>query len=162
MLNLNWQMIWTFVNILILYFLLKKFLFKPVADIMDKRAQQIDDLREAAQTEKEDAEKLKAQYASVLDNAGKEAAAIIADAQKTARAEYEKIIKTAQNDASAIIEKANKAIELERQKVISEAAQQMTGIALAAAAKLVQRNIDESSNHEFLDGLLLEVGAEHE
>ena len=88
MLNLNWDIIWTFVNILVLFVLLKLFLFKPVNAMIEKRRKLIDgQLSDAAQKQKEaEAEKkIALEHEQMLKNAKSEIAAVaVMAAQKLA------------------------------------------------------------------------------
>ncbi len=69
MLNLDSNIIWTFFNILVLFLFLKKFLFKPVTDMMDKRTQAITDSFKEAEDTKSEALKLKNEYEDELSHA---------------------------------------------------------------------------------------------
>mgnify|MGYP002555666200 CR=1 FL=1 len=68
MLNLNWQIIWTFVNIIVLFLLLKKFLFSRVTRIMDEREALINGNIEQAEQQSREAEELKTRYTFTADN----------------------------------------------------------------------------------------------
>ena len=69
MLKLDWNLLFTIINLLILYFALKKFLFAPVCKIIDEREAKIKSELENADKAKEEAEKLKTDYEAELANA---------------------------------------------------------------------------------------------
>ena len=92
MLSLDWNLVFTIINLLLLYLLLKKFLFKPVCEMMDKREKLIHDQMAEAEAEKAEAMKLKADYEETLKNARQEAAKITDAARARAGKEYDVLI----------------------------------------------------------------------
>lgn len=159
MLALDWNIIYTFLNIIVLFLFLKKFLFRPVTENMEKRTQSIMGSIKDAEDEKEEAYKLKKDYEDQLNKAGSEAIKIVKDARDRAELEYNMKINEAKEDAAKIIQEANKTIELERKRSIQNAQAEIAGIALLAASKVIGKNVDDSTNKQFLGDFLKEVGA---
>ena len=158
MVELNSQLFFIIINILILYFLLKKFLFKPVTEFMENRTKSIqNDLNDANNKVKE-AENLKKQYEEMLKSAHSKANEIIQAARENANKEYEQILQQARQDAEEIIRRANESIELERQKVMKEMRNEITSLAFAAASKIVQKNMDTETNKKIIENFLDEEG----
>ena len=121
MLNLNWDIIWTFVNILVLFVLLKLFLFKPVNAMIEKRRKLIDgQLSDAAQKQKE-AEAEKQAYADRLKETHAEAAEILKKAKAEAEAQYCMILERAERDAQKKTAEAEKKIALEHEQMLKNA-----------------------------------------
>ena len=88
-LKLDWGIIWPIVNIVVFYLLLRKFLFGPVSEVMEKRKKMISsDLDDAAQT-KAEAEEIKQEYEKNLAQAKDEAGQIVSDARARAKNEYQ-------------------------------------------------------------------------
>lgn len=145
MLNLDpWNILFTVINLLIFFLIIKFFLLKPVKGIIDKREKLIEqEFDEAAQTKKA-ADDLKAEYEGNIQSAQKKAAEITADAKKTANAQRENILNQANDHARGIVEKAQKDAKLEYDKTISKLESEIAGLALAAAAKVVKENTSES------------------
>lgn len=158
MLVLDWGIIWTFLNVIILYILLKLFLFKPVNAMMEKRSQLIEQDLENAKTKSDEAQKLKVEYENIHAKADGEAMQILKDAKARGEVEYNKIIDSAQKDTSVLMENAKKSIDIEHEKMLQAVRQEIAGIALIAASKLAQKSIDESSNKQLIDELIEEVG----
>ena len=159
MLALNWNIIWTFVNILVIYLFLKRFLFKPVTEMMEKRAQTIEDSLQDAEDTKLEAVKLKDEYQAELSQADEEAAKIINEARERAASEYNRKIKETREEAARIMQEASKSIELERKQSIQNAQAEIAGIAMLAASKIINKNMDDNTNKQFLGEFLKEVGA---
>ena len=159
LLALNWNIIYIFINIIVLFLFLKKFLFGPVTEIMEKRTQSIADSINDAEAKKEEAYKLRKDYEDELNKAGRESIRIIKDARDRAELEYNRTINEAKEEAAKIIQEANKSIELERNRAILSAQAEIASIALLAASKVIGKNVDDSMNKQYLGNFIKEVGA---
>ncbi len=159
MLNLNWEIIWDIVNVLVLFLFLKHFLFKPVTEMMEKRANTISDSLQEADDRKAEAYQMKMDYEEDLKHASEKATDIIKQARERADIEYNKKLEDAKEEASKVMAEANKAIELEKKKSLESAQAEIAGIAMLAAAKVIGKNVDDNSNKQFLGDFLKEVGA---
>ena len=95
MLNLDWNIVWTIVNILVLFLLLKHFLFKPITEMMESRTAEIENNLKDAEDQKQKASELTAQYEEKLQGAHAEAAQIVSEARQRGQREYDAILKTA-------------------------------------------------------------------
>lgn len=151
--------VFTIINLLILYWIFKKLLFKPVTEFMEKRANGIKEMFENAESSKEQAETLKNELKEKLDKAVGDAQSIVEESRIKAEKQYEEILNKAKEDAKKLVEKAHKEIELERKAMIDELKAQIAGIALAAASKVVQKNMDTETNKKLVDKFIDEAGA---
>lgn len=154
-----WTVIWTFVNIIVLFAFFRVFLFRPVTKIMEQRKQLIVDDLENAKVAKEKAEELKVNYEIELRKADGEAAEIIHRANDRAALEYERQLNIAKEDANKLIQNANKHIELERKKSLENAQSEIADIAILAAVKILGEQIDEKSNKRMVNDFIKEAGA---
>lgn len=159
MLSLDWNIIWTFVNIIVLFLFFKKFLFGPVTAIMDKRTKAIEDSFQEAENKNTEALAIKTNYEQMLENADEEAAKIIKEAKERASLEHDRQIKETQLEAAKIIEEANKTIELERKRSLQGVQSEIAGLAMLAASKVIQKNVDDNTNKQLVGDFLKEVGA---
>lgn len=154
MLKLDWTIIWAIVNILILFVLLRIFLFKPLHKFMDERTASVQNDLDSAKKSMEEAEALRQQYEDTLSNAKTEANEIIAKAREEAVTEKERIIKQSQEEANQIISDAGKTIENERKRVMQQAQSQIADLAIEAASKIVGENVDDEKNRKLVDDFL--------
>ena len=93
MLNIDiWNIAFTVINILVLYFFLKHFLFRPVQKIMDERKQMVEQDLDAAKDAKGEAIRMKEEYEASIANADEEASRIVEDAKRKASAEYDQML----------------------------------------------------------------------
>lgn len=160
MLSLGWGMVWTIVNLIILYFLLRKFLFTPVCNMMDERAAKIQaDLDDAAKA-KNDAEQLKNQHEMAVADAKNEAQEIIRTAEDNADKESARIIEEAHCESARIIDEAQKAAENERRKMLGDVRVEITDLAMLAAVQVMQKNIDSQTERRAAGDFLKELEAE--
>lgn len=161
MLNINiWDIVWTVVNLLIFFILLRIFLFKPVMKVMDERRQKIQDDLDSAQAAREESEVLKAQYEAELADVHEEADKIRSNAKKYAEKEKAEIIAGAHAQAESMIADAQKTIERDRQEAIESAQNEIAGLAVLTAGRVVSRIIDKESDRKYAEELLAEVGAD--
>ncbi len=138
MLRLDINILWTVINLLILYVLLRKFLFAPVHGILDKRKAEIEaELQEAADTRTQ-AEAVKTQYEENLQQIAEENAKSIAEAKAKAAVEYDRIVADAGQRAEGIVaaakEKAKLAAQEEKQKAENDIADMLKNVAREHAA----------------------------
>ena len=150
--------VYTIINILILFLFFRFFLFKPVNEILDKRKKMIADNIEAAEKEKTDAQALKKEYQQVLDDAEEETVKIMKDAKERAKIENTKQVEESRAEASRIMDEAKRSIELEKKKSMEQAQSEIAGIALLAAQKVIQKNVDEDANKKLIGDFLQEAG----
>ena len=146
-----WQLLFTWCNLLILYLLVKKLLFKPVQKMLEQRKQEIDKLYQDAESSKTEAESLRVQYEESLAGAKQQAESIVKESYQKAQDRSEKIVGEAQQKAQSLLEKAEKDIEREKKRALGEVKSQISDIAVQIAAKVVERDIT-AEDHERLIG----------
>ena len=159
MLTFNSGLLWTFVNLIVFFLILKKLLFQPVMGMIEKREQMISGQIEDAEQKNTQAGLLKEKYEAELKNANQEAAMIVKTAKERGKEEYEKILRDAGAEASKIIADASKTIETEREKAVQGIQNEIVQVAIAAASKVIQENVDQASNEKILDDFFREAGA---
>lgn len=157
MLSINMGLVWTIINLIVLFLLLRHFLINPVSNIMEQRRKLIADGLQNAQDTQDEANRLKAEYEEALSGAKKESAEIVDKARIDARAEYDRIVGEAGVKAGNIIENAKENVRIEREQTMKELQSQIAGLAIASAEKIVG---DKEQN--IYDQFLGEVGGTDE
>ena len=150
MLKLDLNLLWTVVDVLILYVLLRKFLFKPIQNVLDQRQKMIEADIAAANTSKTEAAAALTTAQDKLRNVDNEAAA--------RREAYEKQAE-AQKQADEIVAAGKAAVEIERQNKLREADAQATALARSMCEKLLKHNLTAQDDDQLLDDLLQKAGA---
>lgn len=150
--------IFTIVNLLVLFFILKKLLFGRINAVLEQRAALVKNEIASAEDSNRQAEKLKVQYESKLTDARHEAAKIVADAQNRAQRVYEGKMTEAEADAKRLRSEAEAQIASERETMLQGARNEVASLALLVAAKVAQRSMDDAADRALVDTFLSEVG----
>ncbi len=160
MLKFDWNIAFTFINLVVFYLLMRKFLFGRIKKVMDARKELIQkQFDDAAQTEKEANEKL-ADYENRIANYEAEGEQIISEAKDNAKVEYNKIIEEAEADAKALKADAKKQIEIDTLNAQRAAKEEIASLAMQAAEKVVGKNISADTNSDIFDEFLKESSEE--
>ena len=154
-----WTFIATIINLFIQMFLIKKFLFKPINDILEKRKNLADKTIREAREAKEEADSLKDQYEDSLTSAHAEAAQIVSDAQKEAQNKADALVKEAQEEVAGIKARAAADIEQEKKKAVNEAKDEIGSLAMDIAGKVVEKEINEADHKKLIEDFINKVGA---
>ena len=153
---------WTFLaqicNLMIQLVIFKKFLLKPIKQVIADRKAKADSEIADAQKLRTEAEAMKAEYEQNLQNARTEANQIVTAAQKTATARSEEIVGEARAQAAALKQKAEADIAQERKKAVNEVKDEIGGIAMEIASKVVEREISEKDHKDLIDEFIKNVG----
>jgi len=157
MLRIDSNLIWIIVNLLIFYFLIRKFLFKPVLNIIEKRKQMVTEQFEKADTVNAEALELKTQYEASLQGAKEEAVQIVADARERADVQYKQIVSDAEKRSEALLEKTNQDMEKERDRAL-----QISTLAMAAAIKIIGENSSKVTDEQLYNEFLSKTGDKHD
>ena len=153
---------WTFLaqicNLMIQLLIFKKLLLNPVKNVIAERKAKADSQIADATKLRTEAEAMKAEYEQNLQNARAEANEIVANAQKTATARGEEIVGEARAQAAALKQKAEADIAQERKKAVNEVKDEIGGIAMEIASKVVEREISEKDHKDLIDEFIKNVG----
>ena len=158
MLTLNLNLLYTVVNVLVLFLLLRKFLYKPVMDIIAQRQKQVDDALAAAEASKKEAAAALNTAQDKLRNVDTEAAARRTAYEEQAEKEKLQLLADAQKQADAIVAEGKRNAEAERQHKLREADAQTTALARTMCEKLLARNLTQQDDARLLDDLLEKAG----
>lgn len=146
------------ISIFVLFLLLSYLLFNPARKLLKDRQDRIEGDIRSAETDKEDAKALKAEYEAKLKDINKEAEAILAEARQKALKNQAKIEADAKEEASRIVKRAQEEAELEKKHAMDDVKQEMIQIASMMAAKAVAAAIDTNIQDALVDETLKEIG----
>ena len=153
---------WTFLaqvcNLMIQLVIFKKLLLNPVKKVIAERKAKADSQIADAEKLRTEAEAMKAEYEQNLQNARTEANQIVAAAQKTAAARSEELLGEARAKAAALKQKAEADIAQERKKAVNEVKDEIGGMAMEIASKVVEREIKEADHQDLIDEFIKNVG----
>ncbi|MGN1123359.1 MAG: F0F1 ATP synthase subunit B [Eubacterium sp.] len=156
MLKFDWNILFTLINLVIFYFLIRRFLFKPILNAMDKRREMIDKQFKEADEAKSQAQELKNEYEAQLDGVENEKKQIISDARKNAKQEYNKILDKAQADADKLKADAKRSSDLACEKAKLAVKEEIASLAMEAAQKVVESSTSPQTDSDLYDEFLNE------
>lgn len=153
-----WTALFVLLNTLTIFFVGKKFLFGPVMKMITDRQKEIDDLYADAGTAKADAEAMRDAYQLKLSDAQAASDRIVKEAMARGQAREEEILRKANADAAAIMDKASADIAQEKKKAINDAKNEISGLAMAIAGKVVERELNEADQAKLIDSFIDGLG----
>ena len=145
-------------NLFIQLFLVKKFFLDKIKAILDQRRETADKQITDAEAAKAEAMAIKAAYEKNMAESKAKADDILMNAQRSANARSEEIISQAQAAAAQIKSKASADIELEKKKAINDAKNEISGLAMAIAGKVVERELNTADQSDLIDRFINELG----
>ncbi len=153
-----WTFVATILNLFIQVYLIKRFLFKPINEILEKRKAKADAEIQDAVKAKEEAQAMKAEYEQNMLEAKEKASEILTTAQRTATVQSEEILKEASRQAAAIKSKAENDIAQEKRKAVNEMKDEIGGIAMEIAGKVIERELSEEDHAKLINEFIENVG----
>ena len=144
MLRIDINLLFTVINLIIIYVIIRKLLFKPVKKIIAQREAEINKQYEDAKATQDNADALKVQYEQALSGAQEEKAAVISDARVKA--------------ADKLMDDARKEAAKEQEKTIKQAKDQIEELVVAATAKVVASGQGEAADRELYNQFLTKTG----
>lgn len=146
------------VNLLVLYVLMKKFVFGRVTKIIDARQALLEEKKASVAKAQEEADRLRKEYEKSLENANETSVQIVKEAKSRARAEYNKIMARAAADAEAMKAGAAKAIATEREKQMDDLHVQIMDLAVEAAGRIMAEKSSSETDKALYDAFIKEAG----
>lgn len=153
-----WTALFTLGNTLLLFFVLKKFLFQPVMKMIEDRQKEIDQMYDDAGNAKRNAQEMEAEYTQKLAQAAETGERIVKEAVIRGQNREEEIIRQANAEAAAIMDKASTDIAQEKKKAINDAKDEISVIAIAIAEKVVARELNAADQDKLVDDFIRNLG----
>lgn len=148
----------TLLNTLILFLVLKHFLFNKVNKVVDERQKEIQDSYDRADEAEKNAQKLEADYNEKIGQAKEESAEIIRDATRKAQVRADEIIDEARVEAKSIRTNAENEIEREKKIAVNAIKDEISQIAFSAAAAVVEKDLTSEDNEKLIEKFIDNVG----
>lgn len=158
MIKIDINLVFTIINLLVLYLLMKKFLFGPIIKVMDVRKAMIDQQFAGAKEQEDQAKALKEQYEGALKSAREESFQIMEQARKEAKAQADKTVEDTQAKVSAMLVKAQEDINTERENAMRQMKDDVASLAMEAAGKIIGKNSGADQNLSLYDQFIEKAG----
>ena len=153
-----WTSIFTLCNLVILFFVMKKLLFKPVKKMIDSRQQEVDEMYANANQDKAAAAQMKADYEQKLAHASEQSAQMLKDATRRAQKREEEILSEAQEKAAQTLKRADEQIEMEKKRALNDIKDEVSGMAVDIASAILTRDIKPEEHSELIDSFIENLG----
>lgn len=157
-----WQILISLANLLILFLIIKKLLFKPVKRVLAKRQETLDESYRAAEEANTEAQKKRDELDEKLSDAQNRADEILKDATDNAKYRGEKIVEEAQERADTIIRVAQNEAELERKKASDSIKREIVNVSSALTEKMLEREINTEDHRALIDSFIEDIGDDNE
>ena len=158
MIKIDINLVFTIINLLVLYLLMKKFLFGPIIKVMDVRKAMIDQQFAGAKEQEDQAKALKEQYEGALKSAREESFQIMEQARKEAKAQSDKTVEDTQAKVSAMLAKAQEDINTERENAMRQMKDDVASLAMEAAGKIIGKNSGADQDLSLYDQFIEKAG----
>lgn len=153
-----WTVVWTIINFALFVFLLGRLFFRPVVNLLDERREFIATSLAEAKEAREAAEAIRSEYDGKLAEARREAQAIIERAQAAADKAHQERMAATQKEAEAMLERAQQTIERERELAIAALRAEVADMAVLAAERILNKNLDKDEQRRLAEEALREAG----
>lgn len=150
--------LFTLVNTVALFLVLKKFLFKPVMKMIEDRQKEIDDMYSEADKAKLQAAALQSEYENKLAAAAETSERMVKEAVERGQSREADILRQANAEADAILQKAAADIAQEKKKALNDAKNEIAGLAMDIAGKVVGRSLNGADQEKLVDQFIEELG----
>lgn len=148
----------TIINTLILFLVLRHFLFDKVNAVLDSRKNEVAKTYEDADAALNNAKQLESEYTEKLSAAKEESAEIVKNATRKAQSRSEEIIADAKDEARGIVDKANADIEKEKKRAVNQIKDEISDMALSIASRVVSKEIDGKTHEKLIESFIDEIG----
>lgn len=152
------EVVWAIINFLVLFLILKKFLFGPILGMMEQRRKEIAENLTKADEAQREAEKLRQEYLDQMAAARKEAQDIINQANKAGDSARAELLEEARAQASSLLSKAQETIQREKDKALAELREEVASLAILAASKVIDKTLTMDDHGRLVKDFVDEVG----
>ena len=146
------------INFAVLLFLLTRLLYRPLLSLLDKRRTEVQGLYDGAESARREADEVLETYRNKLAGAEQEGVAVKFELRNEGLKEREKIIERAEEEAAVIVRRGHEELALQEKRVRDDLRREAVGISLAAAGRLLEREVDSPDNRRFVETCISELG----
>ena len=146
--------IWTILTFLILFFVLSKFAWRPLLEALESRENTIKSSLDDAEKAKQELESLNAETETIISEARSEAQSIRLEAKSAGEKVKADIIAQAGKDAKKLLDENEKQIQVEKDRAINEIRQEVVGLTLTVAERVIRKNLSKEDNQDLIEDSL--------
>ena len=147
-------MVWTLLIFILLFVILSRYAFGPITKAVEAREQALQDAIDQAKRDREEAARVLAEHRTQLEGARAEAQHIIAEGRAVGEKLRTEMLEETHAQQQELLERARNEIAAERDRAISDLRKEAVDLAIAAASKVIEKNLDDSANRKLVEGYL--------
>jgi F-type H+-transporting ATPase subunit b len=147
-------MIWTTITFVVLLIVLRAAVWKPLLAMLEERERRIRDALSGAERARHEAERTLVEYRETLSKAEVEARERMQKATEQAHQERERIVSESHHQATRLVEDARAEIQHEKERALQELRKTVGDLAIQAASKLLDENMDNARNRKIVDDFI--------
>ena len=158
LLALKWNLwVWTLLTFGVMFGLLAKLSFKPIAQALDRRSEAIKKSIEEAEKQRAEAKKLMDDYQKQLAEARSEANKIIEEARGLGENVRKEVVEKANAEASAVLQRSQEEIQRQKERGIQELKDTVAGLSVQIASKVIEKEVNEATHRQLVDNLIKDL-----
>jgi F-type H+-transporting ATPase subunit b len=150
-------MIWTLISFAITFFVLRRYAFGPIQQIIDQRRDRIRESLSEADKARDEARSLLEEHRKLMQQARGQAEEILTEARRVGDAQRERVKHEAEEDRQRRLEETRRQIEAETHRALGEIRREVAELALLAAEKVTAGALDEKSHRKLIDDAIKEI-----
>jgi F-type H+-transporting ATPase subunit b len=144
------------INFIVLFVLLRLFLYKPVLKMLDERAKRTAEAMEQAEATKKEYEQARVEVQKQIEKGRQEAQAILTQAIQVGERLKEESRQEAQKQAQIIVDRTRTELEAERDKIVGDLRREFVDISISAAEKVIKETLDKEKHRKLIEETLRE------
>ena len=149
--------IWVVATFLVMFLLLAKLAFKPIAEALDRRGQAIKQAIEDAEKTRGEAKRLMEDYQKQIAEARTEANKIIEEARGLGENVRKEVVEKANTEASALVQRAQEEIQRQKEKGVQELKDTVANLSVQIAARVIEKEVNEATHRQLVETLIKDL-----
>ena len=159
LLTIKWSLwVWTLLTFGVMFGLLSKLAFKPIAEALDRRSQTIKKSIEDAEKQRADAKKLLEDYQKQVADARSDAGKILEEARQLGERVRKEVVEKANAEASAAVQRAQEEIQRQKEKGIQEMKDTVAALSVQIASRVIEKEVNEATHRQLIENLIKDLG----
>ncbi|HHW03946.1 MAG TPA: F0F1 ATP synthase subunit B [Thermoanaerobacterales bacterium] len=145
-----YTMIFQLINVFILFYFLRRFLYRPLGDFLKKRREYLKSIFDEAESRKIEAEELYKDYRAKLENANAEVRSIIEQAKQEAAVLRQELTQKAKQEAESMMAQASREIERQKERAVSEVMEKVADLSVMISSKILEERLSPEDHRELI------------
>ena len=150
-------MIWTIVCFLVVLFVLKRYAFGPIQQMIDQRRERIEQAIAEADNARDEARRLLEEHRKLIGQAKSEAEQILSEARRLADAQRDRVKQETEEDRQRRLEETHRQIDQATAQALGQIRDEVGKLSLLAAEKITRKSLDEKDQQRLIDEALAEI-----